>query len=126
MVRGAERRRQLNRISRQVAFAEDLADALDAPKPLREDALEFDIEVPVRTDIGHAGFEAAASHLLADRKGMRLTQEAVSALRAFFDSPYDVARALRNLGHEEWKREIASTRFGLLSRTSPTTDRSVI
>jgi hypothetical protein len=114
----------------QKAFKDRLAEALADPRPLREDAPEFGIEVPVTTDVGREAYARAASHILSDQKGMRLTREAVSALRVFLGSPYDVTRALQNLGHEDWAREIRldEVRFGLAhlpaDRICPWFDRS--
>jgi hypothetical protein len=66
---------------------------------IHEDAPEFAVKIPVeiadeRQHVAHA------VRLLCRQKSIRPTREAISLLAALTGTPYDVARALHNLGSE--------------------------
>lgn len=98
---------------------EDLRRTLQRPTELREDAPEFNVEVPVRTANDPETTRRVARRMLR-RKRMRLTAPARTALHGFARDPYAVADALWTLGTEGLRREIRldEVRYGLANLES--------
>ncbi|MFC7044281.1 hypothetical protein ACFQH6_01690 [Halobacteriaceae archaeon GCM10025711] len=83
-----------------------LQDRLREPRALHEDAPEFAVRVPVRTDQHRPTYAQVAREVLATKR-LEPTREAVSVLQAFTGSPYDAAFALgRGLASETYSREL--------------------
>lgn len=100
--------------SKQGAFVDELRDALTTPADVHDDAPEFAVAVPVRTDTTRDGTARAAWSVLSGKRLQRTT-EVVSVLDAFATTPYDVADALAQLSKESFEREcrIDEARFAL-------------
>lgn len=81
-----------------------LEDALANPAELVEDAPEFNIQIGVR-EADRREFATVASRILG-RKQIKPTREVVSLLTALVGDPFDAARALFQLGAEDYSREI--------------------
>jgi hypothetical protein len=81
-----------------------LADHVETPRDVVEDAPEFAVRVPIQS-VGRPAFATVATRVLSS-KDLRRTQEAVSLLHGLTGSPYDVARALQQLSPEDDAREV--------------------
>lgn len=88
------------------AFLDDLADRLDYPRPVRDDAPEFVVDVPIRAfEFDREQFTQAVSEML-DWKNLRTTPQAISTMRLLVGTPYDASAALEWLEAEEQCRPV--------------------
>jgi DNA-binding MarR family transcriptional regulator len=83
---------------------EALADRLSDPLPVRDDAPEIAVQVPIR-DVDRSDYVAVMSRV-GDRKGLRKTREAVTLCQTLASDPWAVSSALNRLGSESRPREI--------------------
>lgn len=97
-------------------FTTTLCKMLSEPHDLHDDAPEFTISVPLRTnqEIDRDVFVATVERMCRARN-LRPSREAVSLYRLFTATPYDVAAAISALETEETRREIRldEVRYGL-------------
>lgn len=71
---------------------------------LVEDAPEFAINVTLR-EVSREDFATAASRILSP-KNLSLTRETISIIHTLAGSPHAAARALQQLGKEDWPRDL--------------------
>lgn len=84
---------------------EALTEALKNPGELHEDAPEFAVPIPVRTETPRTA-TARAAQAMCGIKNLSVTRDAVSVIRAFTDTPYDASAALHALSPEDEGRDI--------------------
>ncbi|UTF52788.1 helix-turn-helix domain-containing protein [Natronosalvus rutilus] len=83
-----------------------LRDRLESPKEVHEDAPEFGVEIPVRSEPDRVAYANTLQRILS-RKNLRPTGEAVATTHALIETPQDAARVLhRYLSPEADRREI--------------------
>jgi hypothetical protein len=70
-----------------------------ANQEIHDDAPEFAVHVPVEV-ADERQYTAQTVQLMCDQKSIRPTRAAISLLAALTGTPYDVAKALHNLGSE--------------------------
>ncbi|EMA45907.1 HTH domain-containing protein, partial [Halobiforma nitratireducens] len=79
---------------------------LESPTEVHDDAPEFGVDIPIRTDPGRDAYDAAIRRVLS-RKNIRTTTEAVSTLHGLVATPHDAARVLhRRLSSEAEARDV--------------------
>lgn len=83
---------------------EALADQLSDPLPVRDDAPEIAVQVPIR-DVDRSDYVAVMSRV-GDRKGLRKTREAATLCQTLASDPWAVSSALNRLGSESQPRDI--------------------
>lgn len=105
-------------------FEDQLAEELEEPRDIVEDAPEFAVPVPISTtssskyevarNPSREAYSVAISRIL-QTKNISPTRDAVSLLMALTGSPLDAAQALQELGKEDHIRDIRldEVRFAL-------------
>ena len=83
---------------------EALAEQLSDPLPVRDDAPEIAVQVPLR-DLDRSDYVATMERV-GERKGLKKTREAVTLCQTLASDPWAVASALNRLGSEERPRDI--------------------
>jgi len=100
-------------------FVDALRTALSNPRDLREDAPEFSVSVPLRTEPRHDAYSRVVKRL-CDKKRLKPTHEATTLLRALTGTPYDVAAALMRLSPEDGRAiRLDEVRVALQEGLSP-------
>lgn len=112
---------------------EPLADHLSDPLPVRDDAPEIAVQVPLR-EVDRSDYVAVMSRV-GDRKGLRKTREAVTLCQTLASDPWAVSSALNRLGSEPRPRDIRLDEVRvalshldadeLLPETTPTVSKAV-
>lgn len=82
-----------------------LRNRLESPSEVHEDAPEFGVDIPIRSEPARDAFDGATRRVLS-RKGIRTTTAAVSVLHTLVATPHDVARVLHRRLSSEDSREI--------------------
>ncbi|MFC7216542.1 helix-turn-helix domain-containing protein [Saliphagus sp. GCM10025334] len=103
-----------------------LRDRLESPREVHEDAPEFGVEIPVRSEPDRVSYANTLQRVLS-RKNLRATGEAVATTHALVETPQEAARVLhRSLSPEADRREIRPdelrTAFANLEADSLVTD----
>ena len=83
---------------------EALEEQLSDPLPVREDAPEIAVQVPLR-EVDRSDYVAVMSRL-GEHKGLEKTQEAVTLCQTLASDPWAVSEALNRLGSESRPRDI--------------------
>lgn len=75
------------------SFEEELTEHLRGPEEIHEDAPEFDVPLPVRSNPGRPAYAQAVRETLAG-KNLSATREAVSIIMSLTGTPYDAAQSI--------------------------------